>query len=276
MKKILVIEDDRTTRFMLTGTLKAQGYKVVACGDGIRGLTQLRKQPFDLVLLDIWMPRMNGLEMLAKMRSEGINTKAVVMTADDTPETLLRAVREQAWQYLAKPVEPKKVLQVVEAALSASTAPAIEVLSALPEWIELLVPCEMSSAERIQGFMEQLETELPPDARESVGLVFHEMLMNAVEWGGKLDPNRKVRISCIRTPRMVLYRIADPGEGFKFENLNHAAVSYPPEELAASATVRQEKGLRPGGFGILMARAMVDELLYNEVHNEVLFVKYRS
>ena len=275
MKKILVIEDDRTTRFMLAGTLKANGYSVVACGDGIRGLTQLRKRMFDVVLLDIWMPHMNGLELLAKMRAEEINTKAVVMTSDDTPETLLRAVREQAWQYLPKPVEPKKVLEVVEAAISATTAPAIEVLSALPEWIELLVPCEMSSAERIQGFMERLETDLPQDARESVGMVFHEMLMNAIEWGGKLDPNRKVRISCIRTPRMVLYRIADPGEGFKFEGLEHAAVSYPPGELAGSVEVRKAKGIRPGGFGILMARAMVDELLYNEVHNEVLFVKYR-
>jgi anti-sigma regulatory factor (Ser/Thr protein kinase) len=105
-------------------------------------------------------------------------------------------------------------------------------------------------------------------------LVFHEMLMNAIEWGGEFDPNRKVRISCIRTRRMVLYRIADPGKGFQFEELSHAAVNYAPEERAESALVRHEKGLRPGGFGILMARSMVDELLYNEVHNEVLFVKY--
>jgi CheY-like chemotaxis protein/anti-sigma regulatory factor (Ser/Thr protein kinase) len=248
---------------------------VATSGDGIRGLQQLRKQPFDVVLLDIWMPHMNGLELLARMRSEGIHTKAIVMTSDDTPETLLRAVKEQAWQYLSKPVEPKKVVEVVEAAMQASAVPPIEVLSALPEWIELLVPCDMATAERIQSFLEQLETELPDEARESLGVVFHEMLMNAIEWGGKLDPNRKVRISCIRTRRMVLYRIADPGEGFQFDNLNHAAVSYPPEELAESAAVRKAKGLRPGGFGILMARAMVDELLYNEVHNEVLFVKYR-
>jgi len=100
------------------------------------------------------------------------------------------------------------------------------------------------------------------------------MLMNAIEWGGQFDPNRKVRISCIRTRRMVLYRIADPGKGFQFEDLSHAAVNYAPEERAESAVVRHEKGIRPGGFGILMARSMVDELLYNEVHNEVLFVKY--
>jgi len=71
-----------------------------------------------------------------------------------------------------------------------------------------------------------------------------------------------------------MYRIADPGQGFRFDELAHAAVSYPVGLGAQSASVRQEKGLRAGGFGILMARSLVDELLYNEVHNEVLFLKY--
>jgi len=152
--------------------------------------------------------------------------------------------------------------------------PPIEVLSATPEWVELSVPCDRATAERIQTFIARLETDLPEDVRDSVGMVFHEMLMNAIEWGGQLDPSRHVRISYIRTRRMVLYRIADPGKGFKFDNLSHAAVSYAPEERTESAVVRHEKGIRPGGFGILMARSMVDELVYNEVHNEVLFVKY--
>ncbi|HEY2015477.1 MAG TPA: response regulator [Bryobacteraceae bacterium] len=276
MKKILIVEDDRATRYLLSRTLKTEGYAVSTATDGAQGLRQMRKQEFDLALLDVWMPRMNGLELLAKMRAEGIGTKAVVLTSDDTPETLLRAVREQAWQYISKPIEPSKVLELVSLALSASPAPPIEVLSALPEWVELLVPCDASAAERIQDFMARLETDLPEDVRDSVGLVFHEMLMNAIEWGGRFDPNRKVRISYIRTRRMVLYRIADPGQGFHFDELAHAAVSYAPEERAESAVVRHEKGIRPGGFGILMARSMVDELLYNEVHNEVLFVKYLS
>jgi CheY-like chemotaxis protein/anti-sigma regulatory factor (Ser/Thr protein kinase) len=271
---ILVVEDDRATRYLLSRTLKTEGYAVATATDGAQALRQMRKTEFDLVLLDIWMPRMNGLELLAKMRDAGITAKAVVLTSDDTPETLLRAVRDQAWHYISKPIEPSKVLELVHDALSASPAPPIEVLSALPEWVELLVPCDRNTAERIQAFIGRLETDLPEDVRDSVGLVFHEMLMNAIEWGGRFDPNRKVRISCIRTRRMILYRIADPGQGFQFDKLSHAAVNYAPEERAESANVRHEKGLRPGGFGILMARSMVDELLYNEVHNEVLFVKY--
>ncbi len=274
MKRILVVDDDRATRYLLTSTLKGAGYEVSAAGDGLLGLRRLRKETFDLVLLDVWMPRLNGLEVLAKMREEGLNAKAVVMTSDDTSETMLHAIRQHAWQYLAKPVQPRDVLHLVENALSSVPVPPIEVLSAIPDWVELLLPCERNTAERIQGFIARLDAGLPEDIRDNIGLVFHEMLMNAIEWGGKLDPNRKVRISFIRTRRSLMYRIADPGPGFKFDDLTHAAVSYPVGLGAQSAAVRQEKGIRPGGFGILMARSMIDELLYNEVHNEVLFLKY--
>ena len=71
-----------------------------------------------------------------------------------------------------------------------------------------------------------------------------------------------------------MYRIADPGPGFNIDELPHAAISYGPEAPIAHMQVRDEKGLRPGGFGLLTVRATVDELLYNEKRNEVVFVKY--
>ena len=107
-----------------------------------------------------------------------------------------------------------------------------------------------------------------------MGQAFHELLLNAVEWGGKLDPSRKVRISYLRAKRMLLYRIADPGPGFKFAELEHAAISHAPDQPTEHDAIRQQKGLRPGGFGLLLAKANVDDLLYNEAQNEVVFVKY--
>ena len=98
--------------------------------------------------------------------------------------------------------------------------------------------------------------------------------MNAIEWGGGLDPSRTVRVAFLRAKRMLLYRIADPGPGFNVEGLLHAAIGQPEDDPTAHAIVREEKGLRPGGFGILTVRAKVDELLYNEKRNEVVFVKY--
>jgi CheY-like chemotaxis protein len=273
MKRILIVDDDPVSRHFLAKILSSEGYSVATAADGAEGLEQLRKKDVDLALLDVWMPHMNGLEVLGHIRDEVLGAKAVIMTSDGTPETLLQAIREQAYQYLTKPVDPETLVHLVADALSASSSPPIEVLSAEPHWVELLVPCEMAAAERIQEFMSRLQTTLPEDVRDSVSQVFREMLSNAIEWGGKLDPNRKVRISYLHARRMVLYRIADPGPGFKFEELTHAAVAYSPGDLTHTM-VRQDKGIRPGGFGILMAKQMVDELLYNEAHNEVLFVKY--
>ena len=144
-------------------------------------------------------------------------------------------------------------MKEVVAAAPAATLP-IEVVSARPEWLELMAPCSLAVAERVQGFVMQLETGLDQDVRESVAAAFRELLFNAVEWGGKLDPTRKVRISCLRTKRMLLYRIADPGEGFNIEALCHAAVCNPEDDPLRHAIVREEQGLRPGGLGIAITR----------------------
>ena len=71
-----------------------------------------------------------------------------------------------------------------------------------------------------------------------------------------------------------MYRIADPGSGFNIDDLPHAAIGQPPDDPIAHMHVREAKGLRPGGFGLMTVRASVDELLYNEQRNEVVFVKY--
>ena len=275
MTRILVADDDRTTRLLLTETLRAAKFQVAAVADGEAVLKKLKTGKFDLILLDVWMPRMNGLEVLAALRKNNKRPRVIVMTSDDTPETLLGAIREEAYQYITKPIDPKALVAQIRESMSkkVDTLP-IEVVSARPTWIELLVPCSLEAAERIEGFMSHLKAGLSDDVQRAVGQAFHELLLNAVEWGGKLDPSRKVRISYLRANRMLLYRIADPGPGFKFTELDHAAITHEPDEPTAHDAIRQEKGLRPGGFGLLLAKANVDELLYNEAQNEVVFVKY--
>ena len=274
MSRSLVVDDDRTTRHVLNKVLTAAGFTTSVAKDGVEALKTLRAKRFDLLLLDVWMPRMNGLELLAKLRSRKTKPRVVVMTSDDAPETLLKAVREQAFTYVHKPVESPVLLQTVRAALKAPDVPPIEVISARPDWVELVVPCTREAAGRIEAVMAQLDTDLAPDVRESMAYAFRELLLNAIEWGGRLNPSRTVRIAYLRARRMLMYRIADPGSGFDLSQLPHAAVGQPPEDPIAHVQVREDKGLRPGGFGLLTVRASVDELLYNEQRNEVVFVKY--
>jgi CheY-like chemotaxis protein/anti-sigma regulatory factor (Ser/Thr protein kinase) len=273
-RRVLIADDDAATRHGVARLLEKAGFEVSEAADGLAALNAVQEKQFDLVFLDIWMPHLSGLEVLARIRAGTSRPKVIVMTSDGTSETLLRAVKEQAYNYLSKPFPPRQAVEAAQRALSADQEPAIEVLSARPHWVELLIPCTREAAERIQTFMMKLEADLPDGVRETIASCFRELLLNAVEWGGQLDPNRKVRIASVRSPRMLMFRIADPGPGFSFEGLSHAAVGQPESEPIAHMSVREERGIRPGGFGIVMTKAAADELLYNEAHNEVLFVKY--
>lgn len=272
--KVLVADDDAATRHGVARLLENAGFEVSEASDGIATLSAIQANEFELVFLDIWMPALSGLEVLARIRTGPKRPKVIVMTSDGTSETLLRAIKEQAYDYLSKPFPPREAVEAAERALSADQEPAIEVLSARPHWIELLIPCTREAAERIQSFMMKLEADLPDDVRQTIASSFRELLLNAVEWGGQLDPNRKVRIASVRSPRMLMFRIADPGPGFSFESLTHAAVGQPESEPIAHMSVREERGIRSGGFGIMMTKAAADELIYNEAQNEVMFVKY--
>ena len=196
------------------------------------------------------------------------------MTGVDTTTAALGALRGHAYAFLSKPIVPGELLEIVSKALGTAPEFNVDVLSARPEWVELLVPCARDAAERIENFMRHLDADLPDEVREAIGVAFRELLLNAIEWGGHLDPTRKVNIACLRARRMVLYRIADPGAGFRFSDLAHAAISHEGDDVIGHMAIREEQGLRPGGFGLMLVRANVDELLYNERQNEVVFIKY--
>jgi DNA-binding response OmpR family regulator len=275
MSHILVTDDDATTRQMIRGLLRKHGHTVSTASDGISALRAIQKKKFDLVLLDIWMPKMTGLGLLGRLHEEKHIPKIIVMTSDQTSDTLLTAMRGRVYQFLKKPLDADSLRLTVENALSSNpSASPIEVLSAKPHWVELLVPCEQSVVHRVQSFLSHLESELPPEIIEKVGYAFRELLNNAIEWGGHLDPNLKVRISYIRTKKMLMYRLDDPGTGFKLEEMKHAAINNPEEDPIAHMKDREEKGLRPGGLGLLLTQQMVDELVYNESRNEVVLIKY--
>lgn len=273
---VLVVDDDRAFRHVIATLLQKAGYTTDQTGDGADALARIERGAVDLVLLDIGLPGLNGLEVLAAVRRIAQAPRVVMLTADDTPDALMEAMKGQADRFVRKPVTPGRVIDVVKEVLATAPATAlpIQVVSARPEWIELVAPCSLDVADRIQEFVMHLDADLPEDVRESMAQAFRELLSNAIEWGGRLDPTQSVRISCLRTKRLRLYRIADPGDGFDIDQLSHAAVSNPADDPLEHARVREEKGLRPGGLGLLMSKALVDEVIYNEKRNEVVLVKY--
>ncbi len=274
MSQILVVDDDPALHELIEGTLTGEGHSLQHAFSGHEGLEMLRQGNFDLALIDYVMPEMNGGEFLEQLRTDHPDLKAIMITAFGTPEAVLIAMRKRVCDFITKPFSIADLKATVGTALGSEPPVEIEVLSAEPHWVQLRVPCDLTAVPILQKLLMQLKADLPEDTREAMAYAFREMLNNAIEHGGKLDPTKSVEVACIRTKRAIIYWIKDPGEGFNPAQLEHAAVNNPAGDPFRHVSIRDEKGLRAGGFGILMVNQLVDELVYNERRNELMFIKY--
>jgi CheY-like chemotaxis protein len=119
-RRILVVDDDRGLRHVLSELLQEAGHTLATAGDGPEALEMLGNgSGFDLVLLDVGLPSMSGLDVLARIRNMESPPLVIVMTADDTSATLLEAVRRQAYRYIRKPFPPSTIVDVVSEAAKA-------------------------------------------------------------------------------------------------------------------------------------------------------------
>jgi len=276
-RTILIADDDPDIHYLLAAALASEDYRIEDALDGEEALSYLQANACDLVITDIRMPGLDGLQLLHKIRETRPGTRVLVMTAESTPASVISSLRDHAIGYFSKPFSLDAVADTVARALRAPPAlDDIEVLSAIPQWISLQLPCKVEIADRLITFMQEIGTDLAPQEREDIGAAFRELLMNAIEHGGHSDPLKTVRVDYIRTARSMIYKIWDPGEGFSFDELRHAAVSNGPDAPFEHFEERTRLGLRPGGFGILLSRNLADELIYNQKGNEVMLIKYVS
>jgi len=117
MPKILIIDDDRSIRETLVGFFKKKGFEVLSASNGKEGLDLVRKFLPDLVLSDIRMPEMNGLELLEKIKEFKEEINVILMTAYDDMQTTVKAIRKGAYDYLEKPIEINRLAIIVDRAL---------------------------------------------------------------------------------------------------------------------------------------------------------------
>jgi CheY-like chemotaxis protein/anti-sigma regulatory factor (Ser/Thr protein kinase) len=271
---LLLVDADPAVHELLAPALRRDDRSVAEVYDGREALDRLRSEPYDLVLAG---PGSNGLDgpfLLRKINAirPGI---PVILTGDAAPAHVIGAMRARAYSYFHKPLIPGPVAEMVQQALEfPGWQDDIRIISARPEWIGAEVRCKLTAAERMAHFLREADCDLPLPLRDDLSSAFRELLLNAVEHGGKSDPAKRVRVTRWRTARAVTVHIQDPGKGFSMESIDHAAIGNPEGSPIRHAEVRAEQGKRPGGFGILLTRNLVDELLYSERGNEVIFVKY--
>jgi DNA-binding NarL/FixJ family response regulator/anti-sigma regulatory factor (Ser/Thr protein kinase) len=271
--RLLVVDADPAVHEALPPALRRAG-TVRDLYDGREAFTHLKDLAWDVVVADQGRNGFDAFRLLRRVRAVHPDAR-VILTGDPDPQRVIRAIRARAFSYFHKPLAAATLADMVQQALEAkSWKDDIRVVSARPEWITLVIRCKLGANERATQFLREMQPDLPAAIRDDVAVAFRELLMNAIEYGGKSDPRKRVRVSLLRTARSIIGHIQDPGPGFSLDAVPHAAISNPEDSPIKHVEVRQEQGQRPGGFGILMTRNMVDELLYNERGNAVLFVKY--
>jgi anti-sigma regulatory factor (Ser/Thr protein kinase) len=241
-------------------------------------LRLVRRRSYDAVVMDRYTAVDEDLALLEEMRDIRPGLKVVLLTPAAAPEELIRALRAHVFAVFDAPFDPVEVADMVKLAVQeVEGREGIDVLSATRDWLWLRLDCRRLTAERVLSFLTQLEErDLDDPERAHLMAAVREVLMNAIEHGGGLDPDQVVEMSVVRTARAIVFYIRDPGQGFRIEDLPHAAISNPPTDPLAHTEKRAERGLRPGGFGLLLARNIVDEMILSEKGNEVLLVKHTA
>ncbi|MDI6753982.1 MAG: sigma-54 dependent transcriptional regulator [Thermodesulfobacteriota bacterium] len=126
MAKILVVDDEVSMREFLTIFLTKEGHEVISAADGEEALSLFQAEPCDLLLSDIKMPRMDGLELLRKVKEYRPNMAVVMITAYGSPEDAITAMKAGAYDYLTKPFKVREIKSVIRNALSRPVGKAVE------------------------------------------------------------------------------------------------------------------------------------------------------
>lgn len=258
----------------LTSMFQQEKWNIQFAANNAEALQLAKTASFEVIITGERTPAKEDIELLRRLRMVRPHTRLIILTEESIPGDVLAAIRERAFSYFSRPFQTERLAEMIRIAMAEpSWDDGIEVLSNTPNWVRLCVRCDLATANRLLQFYREA-SDLPDAETEEVATAFREILVNAMEHGGKFDPLQHVEVNYVRTRRMILCRVKDPGQGFSLGELQHSAIANLEEDPFKHMETREAQGKRPGGFGILMATKLVDDLIYNEKGNEVLLVKY--
>jgi anti-sigma regulatory factor (Ser/Thr protein kinase)/CheY-like chemotaxis protein len=272
--RVLIVDSSPEINQLLTNLFGHDEWDVQHAKDNQQALQMAKDRPYDLIITGERTSGQEDLELLRRLRLVRPHTRLIILTDEFTPGDVINSIRARAFSYFTRPFSTERFEEMIRIAMNEPFwDDGIEILAAAPHWVRLCVRCDVVAANRLVQFYREA-SDLPDAETEEVATAFREILLNAMEHGGKFDPSQHVEVSYVRTQRMILCKVKDPGTGFSLDELKHSALANPPEDPFRHMEEREKRNMRPGGFGILMSKKLVDDLIYNDKGNEVLLIKY--
>jgi anti-sigma regulatory factor (Ser/Thr protein kinase)/CheY-like chemotaxis protein len=274
VRTALLVGGDSEIEAQLRNSLDPKAWAIQHVADNSAALALAQRKGFDLIVTSDKTTGKEDVELLRKLRAIRPHTRFIILADESTPNDVITSMRAHAFSYFSTPFAMNALAVMIQHAIEDPCwDDGIDVISATPEWIRIFARCDFKTADRVVQFFDEI-ADLPDPERGTVAMAFREMLINAIEHGAGLDPNQQIEISYIRARHMVKCRISDPGEGFTLDEIPHSAIANPPDDPVRHLDYREEHGMRPGGFGVMLAQGLVDELIYSEQGNEVVLIKY--
>ena len=275
MSRVLIIASQTAVSSEVGELLTATGISLEYAAGHIDALHRLRCRAFSVIITSADAVIEEALALLEEMRLIRPNLKCIVLAPYSTPDEIIAALRARIFGCFTPPFDADEIAGIARnAATGNQSNEDIEVLSARPGWIAVRVNCRLATADRLISFAREFAAQLPETARQEIMLALREILINAMEHGAAFNPDQVVEVNAILTARTMTFRVRDPGAGFRKEAITHAVHSNPSDDPTAHIVQRNQEGMRAGGYGLLLAAGTVDELIYNELGNEVLLIKY--
>jgi anti-sigma regulatory factor (Ser/Thr protein kinase) len=275
MSRVLIIGSHAPVSREIGDSLCAAGLPMEYSAGNADALKRLRIRAFGVVVTSADCALDESLVLLEEMRSIRPALKCIVLANGSTPEEIIAALRARVFACFTPPFDSFEIANLARQAASDSRiGEDIEIISARPGWVSVRANSRLITADRLLTFAKELSAQLPEDAKQDLLQALREILLNAMEHGTAFNPDQSIEVTAIRTARAMVFRVRDPGAGFRQESLSHAAYANSSDDPTAHIRQRQQEGMRPGGYGLLLASGTVDELIYNEIGNEAVLIKY--
>jgi DNA-binding NtrC family response regulator len=209
--KALVIDDDQLTLELFEFQLNSQGFEVTTADRGSKGLDLIREQDFDVVLTDLNLPDINGIEMVRRSREIRPHTEVIVVTGDDSTERAVEAIRERAFDYIVKPVDFDKLFTVVRNAFERKRQTIInerqaEEIRLLRNRLSSKTSFEgiIGGARSMQNIYEIIENVAESDANILIlgeSGTGKEVIANAIHYKSHRSQHPFVKVNCSALPK---------------------------------------------------------------------------
>ena len=149
-ERILIVDDEKNIVSSLTNILSDEGYEVSISGDGVEALELIQKDPPDLVILDIWLPGMDGIEVLKTLKSYNLGVEVLIMSGHGTIDTAIKATKLGAQDFIEKPFSLDRITESIKNILQEKKlSKATETRS--PKFLKELPVCFKSMLEVKKG-----------------------------------------------------------------------------------------------------------------------------